>query len=581
MQAKVRYGCYAARRQACQSACVLANGQATDHCRIVELIVEASPEQAILIARGISYLITDRKLRVVTVGGRPEPALFDAEQALGASLPLVLTELDGSEEVLYQILFGQLPRFVLDQINRDVGHNLTHYYTFISLPHYDANGRIDGIIQVVEDITDQGHIEQFLTQQRNELWLLQEQIRQSHRELQSANAELDRIVRLKDEFLATMSHELRTPLNAILGLSELLYEQISGPLNEHQQRSLQDIQESGRHLLDLLKDVIDMARIEAGKLELSMEPVDLRSLCRICVGVVESAARQKHVQLDLTIGDEVQLIQGDVRRLRQVLTNLLTNAVKFTPSGGTVGLDVQGDGQEQRLTISVWDTGIGIKAEDIPQIFQPFVQVGTQMQRHAHGSGLGLAIVARLVDLHGGSISVSSTPGAGSRFTVALPWYQVNIEELELPFERSQSDAPLALARAAGDDGEAPAAEQPLLLVAEDDPISRRIVQEYMQHHGYRVREVRSAGELLVCLREVVPAVVLMDVQLPGMDGLELLKRLHESVSLRDVPVIVVTALAMPGDRERCLAAGARAYLSKPVRMQQMLTLIQRLLASA
>ncbi len=234
--------------------------------------------------------------------------------------------------------------------------------------------------------------------------------------------ELERALRAKDEFLANMSHELRTPLNAILGLSESLTELTSGPLNEKQQKYIGMISESGNHLLSLINDILDLAKIEAGQIVLNINEADLRQVCQASLRMVNELAHKKNQQVTLKIKDEIGPIWVDERRLKQILVNLLSNAVKFTPENGKLGLEVETDREEKRILMTVWDNGIGISESNLTRLFRPFVQLDSGLDREETGTGLGLTLVAQMVRLHGGSVAVESQPGDGSRFTVILPW---------------------------------------------------------------------------------------------------------------------------------------------------------------
>jgi signal transduction histidine kinase len=219
-----------------------------------------------------------------------------------------------------------------------------------------------------------------------------------------------------------MSHELRTPLNNVLGRAELLVEEIHGSLNEKQLRSVESIHESGRHLLELINDILDLSKIEADKLDLQQEPVSVSDLCEASIRLVSEAAQKKTILISADVDSIVVLITGDPRRLKQILVNLLSNAVKFTPVGGRVGLEVRGDHQGGMVTFTVWDTGIGIDEADMPRLFRPFEQLDSRLSRQYDGTGLGLSLVSRLTRLHGGGVSVTSVLGQGSRFIVTLPW---------------------------------------------------------------------------------------------------------------------------------------------------------------
>lgn len=246
-------------------------------------------------------------------------------------------------------------------------------------------------------------------------------LRQSEERLRQTNIELSHAVRMKDEFLATMSHELRTPLNAILSIGESLQDGVYGPLGSRQHNPLKDIVDSGQHLLELINDILDLSKIEAGKLDLQIIPVNIENVCQSSLRLVKQQAQQKRLGITLSLDGMVSEAPADARRLKQILVNLLGNAVKFTAEGGKIGLEVVGDRQQQLVRFSVWDTGIGIPSSHFPQLFQPFVQLDSSLARQYTGTGLGLVLVQRLTALHGGSVSVQSEVGQGSRFTVTLP----------------------------------------------------------------------------------------------------------------------------------------------------------------
>jgi len=547
---------------------------------------------------------------------------------------------------------------------------------------------------IFEDITERKCAQDALTEERA---LLAQRVEERTADLSAANAELSRAANLKDEFLASMSHELRTPLNAVLGLAEALQEEIYGPLNQQQCKLLHSIEESGSHLLALINDILDLAKIDAGKLDLERESVAVVEICQASLDMIQQGAQKKHLSIDLAIDPAVALLHADPRRLKQILVNLLSNAVKFTPAHGALGLEVIGDAARQTVDLTVWDTGIGIAQEDMGRLFEPFVQLDSRLARQYNGTGLGLTLVYRMAKMHGGSIAVTSAVGAGSRFTVSLPWQilgervepsrpmlaasplvairkaliiedsstavtqlvrylselgMVAISHLQnvdavakaleiqpdliildillpdtsrwetlrqlkaeprtqsipvliisvvhdrlhglgmgaddyfaKPFPHSDVQQVLrrlafvglpegATATDATAKPELPSA-RPAVLLAEDNEANIMTVSDYLNAKGYQVVVARNGAEAVARACELVPAIILMDIQMPGMDGLEATRRIRAQSSMMHTPIIALTALAMPGDRERCLAAGADDYLSKPVSLHGLATLIE------
>lgn len=387
-------------------------------------------------------------------------------------------------------------------------------------------------------------------------------------ELSVANAELVRALRTKDEFLANMSHELRTPLNAILGLAEALQEEVYGMLTEQQHTSLRTIEESGRHLLALINDILDLAKVEAGQVELKIDTVGVSDVCASSLRLVKQIASKKHLRVFEEIDPDVQTIRVDGRRLKQILVNLLTNAVKFTPPDGHIGLQVVGDREQQVVHFMVWDTGIGIDPQYMDRLFQPFVQIDSRLTRPHEGTGLGLGLVARLTELHGGSVTVESEVDRGSRFTVSLPWDPAAPEERAAPLtlhyeehhaHRSSSSSP-----------------NPTILLAEDNENTISMLVDYLELKGFHIALARNGEEAIERAREEHPQLILMDIQMPQLDGLQAIRRIRSDARLAPIPIIALTALTMPGDRERCLQEGADEYLSKPVSLKQLMQMIAK-----
>jgi CheY-like chemotaxis protein/anti-sigma regulatory factor (Ser/Thr protein kinase) len=351
-------------------------------------------------------------------------------------------------------------------------------------------------------------------------------------------------------------------------MSQVLRNEVYGPLNGDQLGALEHIETGGSHLLDLINDILDLSKIEAGKLELTIGPALVNVICEASLLFIKQEALKKRIRVVSEVDDAFNTIQADQRRLKQILVNLLTNAVKFTPEGGRVGLEVRYDQNQQIVHFTVWDTGIGISQEDMKRLFSPFVQIDSSLSRQHEGSGLGLSLVARLAELHGGGILVESQVGQGSRFTVSLPWSMADSGS-----QGANGDSP-----AIAHELEPPAVDRQQsahVLFAEDNEVNIISVRDFLQAKGYRVTVARNGAEALERAQEERPNVILMDIQMPEMDGLEATRHLKADVELNSVPIVALTALAMPGDRERCLKAGANEYLSKPVNLHRLVEVIE------
>lgn len=429
--------------------------------------------------------------------------------------------------------------------------------------------------QNVQLITKQGNVVGFqamardITKRRE----TEDKLRVRSNELNATNAKLAKALRAKDEFLANMSHELRTPLNAILGKAEILLEGLHGTLTEKQEASIKVISDSGNHLLELINDILDMAKIEAGKIQLDIQKVSLLNVCESSLQFVRQTAYKKEIRLKADIDPKLKTCLSDERRLKQILINLLSNAVKFTPTGGEVGLNVLNDPEGDAIQFQVWDTGIGISTEDMDQLFQPFMQLDSSLARSHEGTGLGLSLVYRLTEMHGGSVSLESQVGVGSCFTITLPnTPQLNAAQLQALARKDRKKfAPKQL------DNYAPG-EEPLILLVEDNETSVKTVLEYLPVWGYRLAMAHSGTEALQRAQEVRPDIILMNIQIPELDGLTVIRQLRREAMFNNTPIVTLTALAMPGDRDRCLEAGANEYLSKPIQLRKLVTVVSDLL---
>jgi PAS domain S-box-containing protein len=462
--------------------------------------------------------------------------------------------------------------------------------TFLGLPFFQGTTLV-GVVGIAncpdgydEDLVD--YLDPFLVTCSNlvEGYRLDRERRHTAARLHQTNGELARATRLKDEFLANMSHELRTPLNAILGMSEGLQEQIFGPINERQAKALSTIERSGSHLLELINDILDVAKIESGQVELDWVPISVTTLCQSSLAFINQQALKKRLQIRTQVPPHLSPLWGDERRLRQVLINLLANAVKFTPEGGQITLQVAPLDPEKIspptgaaasnlaplgwLRIAVTDTGIGIAPEHLNYLFQPFIQIDSTLNRQYPGTGLGLALVKRLVHLHGGQVGLTSELGVGSCFTVDLPW-TTTVPKAQLP--------------AAPDPDYATTEEEatrplPLILLAEDNQANISTLSSYLGAKGFRLTIAYNGEDAIAQAQAQKPDLILMDIQMPGMDGLEAMEHLRRIPDLADIPIIALTALVMAEDRDRCLAAGATDYLPKPVRLKELTQRIQALL---
>ncbi|MBW4600658.1 MAG: response regulator [Calothrix sp. FI2-JRJ7] len=365
----------------------------------------------------------------------------------------------------------------------------------------------------------------------------------------------------KSAFLATMSHELRTPLNAIMGLSQLLQQEVVGTLNKKQHEYINCIYTSGQHLLALINDILDLSKVEAGREELMLISISIPDIVRNVISTVLESANIKKLQLADNIEAGLETCFADERRLKQMLLNLLTNAIKFTQEG-TVSLEVKQ--VEHGIAFTVTDTGIGIEPSNFQSLFEPFRQLDNQLNRQYEGTGLGLALTQKLARLHGGDLTVESTLGVGSRFTLLLPAQpqQSNVQNDSISDVRLESDS-------AHKDYVYPntSSEQAVkrILLVEDDGHTAILMQDYLQTIGYEVELMLTAERFITRVHIFKPNLILLDVHLPGdVNGLDLLISLKRQQGLQEIPVVVMTPMEM-GDRERFLQAGAMDCLSKPI----------------
>ena len=443
----------------------------------------------------------------------------------------------------------------------------------------DGEGKVLGTVGISKDITEKKRLEKAIEKRNLELQELNENLENKVFErtkyIEQANRELQRSNILKNRFISTISHELRTPLNSILGFSELLLDELSGPLTERQKRHITNIYTSGTHLLQLINNVLDIAKIESGKIELHYESFLLSHIVAEVEGVIRSLADKKRQTLAMKTND-IPFIVADSVKFKQILYNLLSNAVKFTPEGGTITLVAEAtnaanlpaqarnlaDSSESDnfLKLSVTDSGIGIKREDLDRIFSEFEQVDSGLSRRYEGTGLGLALTKRLVELHGGEIFVESEEGMGSTFTIVMPLVGATDVKGPLPVQEYAEKKTFL-----NDEEARPMSRRgapPLILVVEDDPATSEVLTLYLVQGGYRVAHASHGDEVLKRIRELRPFTVLLDVMLPGKDGWEVLQEVKCDPELKDIPIVISSVI---DNKELGFALGASDYIVKPV----------------
>jgi len=382
--------------------------------------------------------------------------------------------------------------------------------------------------------------------------------------------------RLKSTFVANMSHEIRTPLNSVLALSQLLRDGTAGPLTADQGKYLEIITRNGRTLLRLIDDILDLSRIESGHLQVDTQDIDLGPQITAIVEALSPLAMAKDLDTIVKLPDDLPLVRCDVDRLRQILTNLIGNAIKFTESGA---IRVTAETRAAAVAIHVTDTGIGIPQAELGRIFDEFAQVDQTLARRQGGAGLGLAIASRLARLMGGDITASSVVGSGSRFTLTLPRAaeaaeKRNVSRLSTPPTDAVDDIPAeAYARS-------PRQAPTTVLIVEDNEDNLFTLREMLAPLSFEIAAASSGRQAIDYCRRRLPALVIMDMQMPGMSGLQATGAIRALAGGDEVPILALTAQAMAGDRERILEAGCDDYLAKPVAPRALRATVTRLIGS-
>jgi PAS domain S-box-containing protein len=508
-----------------------------------------------LIESNIDALMTTDPRGIITDVNKQTEALTGCtrDELIGAPFKNYFTSPGRAEAGINRVLAeGKVTNYELTARARTgeltvVSYNATTFH--------DRDRSLQGVFIAARDVTELKVFEQTLMRK---------------------NLELEHASRMKSEFLANMSHELRTPLNAIIGFSEVLKDGLVGPMSEQQRGFISDIFGSGKHLLSLINDILDLSKVEAGKMVLDLESVDVGSLVANSLSIIreKAAARQIRLAVDAATGHVA--FQADARKLKQIIYNLLSNAVKFTETGGQVALKAARVGRsevgrlsgtwtgrsfplqdsdfQEFLEISVADTGMGISPEHLEHLFKPFSQVDSGLSRKFEGTGLGLAMVKLLVELHGGVVAAESAVGEGSRFTVWVPFRAPSNEALAEP---AAPEAPMGAAQ--------PGART--ALVVEDDYKSAQLIRLQLEAEGFHVLHAASAEDAMVLARQQALALITLDIMLPNMDGWELLKHLKQVPELRRIPVVIISIVA---DRNEGFALGAAAVIEKPISRQAL-----------
>ncbi|MDP9085004.1 MAG: PAS domain S-box protein [Pseudomonadota bacterium] len=506
-----------------------------------------------LIESNIDALMTTDPRGIITDVNKQTEALTGCtrDELIGAPFKNYFTDSGRAEAGISQVLNeGKVTNYELTARARNgqltvVSYNATTFH--------DRDRRLQGVVAAARDVTELKRFEETL---------------------QRKNIELKEASRMKSEFLANMSHELRTPLNSIIGFSEILKDGLMGEMTDQQRGCIGNIFSSGNHLLSLINDILDLSKIEAGKMMLNLEPVQLSLLFANSLCIVAEIAAARGIRLENEAAEDLGVFQADARKINQILYNLLSNAVKFTERGGHVILRSRivpraAVGQlsglrvgrtfplaenefAQFIEISCTDGGIGISPNELERLFKPFSQIDTGLARKFEGTGLGLAMVKLLVELHGGSVAVESTVGEGSRFTAWLPLRRTDDTITRKALRLCRRDSAQGMRTA---------------LVVEDDSKAAELIRVQLEAEGFKVLHAASAEEAMMLAMRQPLSLITLDIMMPDVDGWECLARLKQVPDLQRIPVLIISIAA---DRDRGFALGATAVMQKPITRQEL-----------
>ncbi|MES2150233.1 MAG: PAS domain S-box protein [Pseudomonadota bacterium] len=499
-----------------------------------------------LIESNIDALMTTDPRGIISDVNQQMEALTGStrDELIGAPFKNYFTEPQRAEKAITRVLAeGKVTNYELTARARDGKQTVVSYN---ATTFHDRDRKLQGVFAAARDVTERKHFEAAL-QVTND-------------ELERARAVAEKANLAKSEFLSSMSHELRTPLNAVLGFAQLMASDVPPP-SESQQRSIDQILKGGWYLLRLINEILDLAMIESGKVTMSLESMSLSDVLQDCQGMIEPQAAQRGIQLSFPKLDKLLYLHADRTRVKQVMINLLSNAIKYNGAEGVVIVQsVAVD--DERVRISVRDTGAGLSAEQLGKLFQPFNRLG-QEDSLEEGTGIGLVVTKQLVELMGGTIGVESSVGVGTLF-----W--VEFAAAKAPtLEREQlNDAGLERRHLAARDP----SDLPTLLYVEDNPANLALVEQLISRRGdVKLLTAIDAYLGIELARAYQPDVILMDINLPGMSGFGALKALFDDPATAHIPVLALSANAVPRDIEKGLEAGFFRYLTKPIRVPEFM----------